>query len=111
MAEQRAMVLFCIYHRHFPGGNEKFPWVTGKQISSPPGRGCGCFSSFQSSFYLSPELGMEDGNPDEESSLETGDRLPNWQGARGGFQGQEVSHSRALELIDSQKILSWLHVL
>lgn len=54
---------------------------------------------------------MEDRKPDEESSLETGDRLPDWQGARRGFQEQEVSHSRALELIDSQKSLSWLHVL
>ena len=38
--------------------------------------------------------------------LET--HLPDWQGARRGFWEQEVSHSRVLEFIDSQKGLSWL---
>ena len=69
------------------GEMKKFPWVTGKQISSPPGGGCGCLSSFQSSFYLSLELGMEDRRPDEERNLETGDPSPRLARGQKGLPG------------------------
>lgn len=71
-AEQRTLVLFCIYHQHFPRGDEKFPWVTEKQISSPPEKRLWLPQQLPEQRLSEPRAGDGDRRPEEESSLGKG---------------------------------------